>query len=219
MQIIIIKEDIQYKLWHMQNCDNTQMGNCQFKERINNTMSTAYIFTAEDLEEVECLTVVDLLRRGGVDCSMVSLTEDLEIRGSHGIRMMADLIYGEADMEEADALILPGGMPGTLHLAEDRRLAEDLVKAKSSGKLVCAICAAPRVLGGLGLLQGEKATCHPGHEEFLAGAELTENEVEISGNIITSRGLGTAIPFALAILEKLRGREEAEKVRKAIVFN
>ena len=111
-------------------------------------MSTAYIFTAEDLEEVECLTVVDLLRRGGVDCSMVSLTEDLEIRGSHGIRMMADLIYGEADMEEADALILPGGMPGTLHLAEDRRLAEDLVKAKSSGKLVCAICAAPRVLGG-----------------------------------------------------------------------
>ena len=140
-------------------------------------MSTAYIFTAEDLEEVECLTVVDLLRRGGVDCSMVSLTEDLEIRGSHGIRMMADLIYGEADMEEADALILPGGMPGTLHLAEDRRLAEDLVKAKSSGKLVCAICAAPRVLGGLGLLQGEKATCHPGHEEFLTGAELTENEV------------------------------------------
>ena len=122
-------------------------------------------------------------------------------------------------MEEADALILPGGMPGTLHLAEDRRLAEDLVKAKSSGKLVCAICAAPRVLGGLGLLQGEKATCHPGHEEFLTRAELTENEVEISGNIITSRGLGTAIPFALAILEKLRGREEAEKVRKAIVFN
>ena len=210
MQIIIIKEDIQYKLWHMQNCDNTQMGNCQFKERINNTMSTAYIFTAEDLEEVECLTVVDLLRRGGVDCSMVSLTEDLEIRGSHGIRMMADLIYGEADMEEADALILPGGMPGTLHLAEDRMLRK---------KTSCAICAAPRVLGGLGLLQGEKATCHPGHEEFLAGAELTENEVEISGNIITSRGLGTAIPFALAILEKLRGREEAEKVRKAIVFN
>ena len=75
------------------------------------------------------------------------------------------------------------------------------------------------MLGGLGLLQGEKATCHPGHEEFLTGAELTENEVEISGNIITSRGLGTAIPFALAILEKLRGREEAEKVRKAIVFN
>jgi 4-methyl-5(b-hydroxyethyl)-thiazole monophosphate biosynthesis len=184
-----------------------------------NAMKTVYIFTAEDLEEVECLTVVDLLRRGGVDCRMVSLTDSLEIRGSHGIRMQADLTYPEADMEKAEALILPGGMPGTLHLGEDRRLAADLLKAKQSGKLLAAICAAPRVLGGLGLLQGERATCHPGHEEYLTGAELTENEVEISGNVITSRGLGTAIPFALAILARLQGPEEAEKVRKAIVFN
>ncbi len=181
-------------------------------------MSTAYMFTADGLEEVECLTVVDLLRRGGVDCRMVSMTDSLEINGSHGICMKADIFFDEADLKEADALILPGGMPGTVHLEEDKRLAEILKDAAGEGKLICAVCAAPRVLGRLGLLSGQRATCHPGHEEYLTGAELTENPVEESGNYITSRGLGTSIPFGLAILKRLQGEEASEKVRKAIVF-
>ena len=129
-----------------------------------------------------------------------------------------DATIEEVNLSDADALVLPGGMPGTLNLQADETLAAALKKAAGTGIWICAICAAPRVLGHLGLLDGQTATCYPGCESYLTGAVTTENPVEVSGQFITSRGVGTAIPFALKIIEKLEGAECAQKIEKSIVF-
>ncbi len=181
-------------------------------------MNKAYVFAAQGLEEIECLTQVDLLRRGGVEVVLTAVGGDRTIRGSHGIVMEADALLEDVDLSDADALILPGGMPGTLNLQADSLLEAALKKAVGGDVWICAICAAPRVLGELGLLSGETATCYPGCESYLKGAETTENPVEVSGQFITSRGVGTAIPFALKILEKLEGWECSQKIEKSIVF-
>ena len=175
-------------------------------------MNKVYIFAANGMEEVECLTPVDLLRRGGAEVVLTAVGGSQTITGSHGIRIE------DADLSDADALVLPGGMPGTLNLQDDKTLADALLRAAGTDTWICAICAAPRVLGHLGLLEGQTATCYPGVEEFLTGARTTKREVEVSGQFITSRGVGTAIPFALKILEKLEGKDTAEKIEKSIVF-
>ncbi len=182
-------------------------------------MKKIYVFAAQGLEEIECLTQVDLLRRSGLDVMITAVGGDKTIRGSHNIVFEADCLFEEADFSDAAALILPGGMPGTLNLQADASLADVLTKAKGSDTLICAICAAPRILGGLGLLEGHTATCYPGNEEYLKGAVTTENKVEVSGQYVTSRSLGTAIPFALKIIELLQGREQSEKIKNSIVFN
>ena len=142
----------------------------------------------------------------------------LTIRGSHGIEFQADARIEDLDLSDASALVLPGGMPGTLNLQADETLAGALKNAAGSDTWICAICAAPRVLGQLGLLEGQTATCYPGNESYLTGAVTTENPVEVSGQFITSRGVGTAIEFSLKILEKLEGEECAQKIEKSIVF-
>lgn len=177
----------------------------------------AYVFMADGLEEVEGLTAVDLLRRGGVDTVMVSITDSLAVKGSHGIVFQADAVFKNCDFSDADALVLPGGMPGTLHLKDHPGLARELKKAAAAGKYVCAICAAPRVIGLLGLLDGQTATCYPGNEQFLSGARTTENPVEVSGKFITSRGVGTAVEFGLAIVGELMGPEAARRLRTSII--
>lgn len=182
-------------------------------------MEKIYVFAAQGVEEIECLTQVDLLRRAGFEVLLTAVGGDLKIRGSHGICFDADLKIEEAILEDAAALVLPGGMPGTLNLISDQTLARALKKAAGTNTLICAICAAPRVLGGLGLLEGHTATCYPGCEEFLVGAKTTQSEVEVSGRFVTSRGVGTATPFALKIIELLKGEEEAEKMKNSIVFN
>ena len=182
-------------------------------------MGKVYVFAAQGCEEIECLTQVDLLRRAGIETVMCAVGGDAVIRGSHGIVFRADMKIEDAVLEDADALVLPGGMPGTLNLLGDRTLSDTLKKAAGRDTLICAICAAPRVLGALGLLEGHKATCYPGVEEHLTGAQTTVNEVEVSGQFVTSRGLGTAIPFALKIIELLKGNEQAEKIKNSIVFN
>lgn len=181
------------------------------------TAKKAYVFTADGLEEVEALTAVDLLRRGGIETVMVSLTDSLTVTGSHGIVFQADALFDSCGFSDADALVLPGGMPGTLHLKDHQGLAQELKKAAADGKYVCAICAAPRVIGLLGLLEGQTATCYPGNEQFLLGARTTENPVEVSGKFITSRGVGTAVEFALAIVSQLQGAEAAARLRTAII--
>ena len=181
-------------------------------------MNKVYIFAASGMEEVECLTPVDLLRRGGADVVLTAVGGSLTVTGSHGITIQADCRIEDADLSDAAALVLPGGMPGTLNLQADRTLADALLRAAGTDTWICAICAAPRVLGHLGLLQGQTATCYPGVEEHLTGACTTKREVEVSGQFITSRGVGTAIPFALKILEKLEGKDVAEKIEKSIVF-
>ncbi len=182
-------------------------------------MKKVYIFAAQGLEEIECLTQVDLLRRAGIEVVIAAVGSDTTIHGSNGIVFEADGRIEDMDFSDASALILPGGMPGTLNLIADETLADVLKKAVGTDTLICAICAAPRVLGGLGLLKGHRATCYPGCEEFLTGAETTEEMVVVSGQFITSRGVGTAIPFALKIIEQLLGQEESEKIKNSIVFN
>lgn len=181
-------------------------------------MAKAYIFLADGFEEVEGLTVVDLLRRAGVDLEMVSIMGSTAISGSHGIRLQADLTFEEIEPEQADLFILPGGMPGTNYLAAHEGLAKLLREQNAAGKRIAAICAAPSVLGGLGLLKGRTATCYPGFEEKLTGAFTTQNQVEVSGNITTSRGVGTAIPFALSLIAQLKGQAAADEIGRGIVY-
>ncbi len=181
-------------------------------------MAKVYIFLAEGFEEIEGLTVVDILRRAGITIEMVALGSEKKVTGSHGISVEADVTFDEKDLTDGDLYVLPGGMPGTKCLAGDRRLGKLLTWAKAEGKKVAAICAAPSVLGGLGLLEGETATCYPGFEEKLTGAKISTEEVVISGQMTTSRGMGTAIPFALELVAQLKSREESEKLRKGIIY-
>ena len=181
-------------------------------------MKTAVVFLADGFEECEGLLVVDLLRRAGIHVITASVMGRKEILSSHQVTLLADACAEEVDFRNADVVVLPGGMPGTLNLQADETLAGALKKAAGTDTWICAICAAPRVLGHYGLLEGQTATCYPGCESYLTGAQTTENPVEVSGQFITSRGVGTAIPFALKILEKLEGAECAQKIEKSIVF-
>jgi len=178
---------------------------------------TAMLF-AEGFEEVEALTVVDLLRRVGIVCDMISMGDGLGLRGSHDIRILADRLWEDADFADYDGLILPGGGKGTKRLSEDARVAELLRRFYAAGKLTAAICAAPTVLGAAGLLEGKRAVCYPGMEEGLCGALVGLEPVAVDGSVITSRGLGTAIPFALALVEYLDSRERAEELARRIVY-
>lgn len=177
-----------------------------------------YLFLAEGFEEVEALAVVDILRRSGLGCVMTSIMGKKEVTGSHGITVIADKLFDEVDFAEADMLILPGGMPGTTNLGAYAPLTEQLKKFHAEGKMLGAICAAPSVLGENGILQGLTAVCHPGFEEKLKGANVVFDEVAIDGNVITSRGMGTAIPFGLAIVGHFLGDEMVEKLEKALVY-
>lgn len=182
-------------------------------------MQKVYVFLAEGFEEIEGLTVVDILRRAGIETVMVSIGTNRCVRGSHGITVEADILFEEVEREEALMYVLPGGMPGTRHLAEHKGLMALLVQEAQAGKKLAAICAAPGVLGELGLLNGQKASCYPGFEEKLTGAIVSEDAVSVSGNFTTSRGMGTAIPFALALTEQLAGRETAENLGKSIIWS
>lgn len=181
-------------------------------------MAKTAIFLAEGMEEIEGLTVVDLLRRAGISIEMVSLNGDKMVMGSHGIRMEADTIFEAADFDSYDMLILPGGMPGTTHLLEHIGLRKQLLKFHAAGKMLAAICAAPMVLGENGILEGKKAVCYPGIEKHLKGAAVCSCEVVTDGNIITSRGLGTAIAFASAIIAHFMGSGKAKEIEESILY-
>lgn len=179
----------------------------------------AYIFLADGFEEVEALTVVDLLRRGGITCDMVSISDSLEIIGRSRIAVKADVMFEDCRFNDAVLLILPGGMPGTTYLARHKGLSALLLeKAEDKDVYLAAICAAPTVLGGLGLLKDKKATCYPGMENELHCKEKSVKKVVKDGRIITSRGLGTAVPFGLRLIEVLQGEERAQDVAEGIVF-
>ncbi|MCD8196066.1 MAG: DJ-1/PfpI family protein [Lachnospiraceae bacterium] len=181
-------------------------------------MGKVYVFLADGLEEIEGLTVVDILRRAGAELRTVSITDKLLVNGSHQIPIMADVRLMDTDFSDAEALVLPGGMPGTLNLGKCERLTGLLVDFYKKGGLVAAICAAPSVLGDLGILKGKKAACYPGFEGRLAGAEVVYDPVACDGNVITSRGMGTAIPFALALVSRLVSPEKSEEIRRGIIY-
>lgn len=182
-------------------------------------MAEVYAFLADGLEEVECLAAVDVLIRGGVSVKLISISDKKEVTGSHGFKITADAVIGEVNLEEADVYFLPGGMPGTKYLGSCKVLCQALVKADKEGKRLAAICAAPSVLGQLGLLKGKKATCYPGFESFLEGAVHTSAGVVTDGNITTSRGLGYALDLGLELLGLLTDRENAKEIKAAIQYD
>ena len=182
-------------------------------------MAKVYAFLAEGLEEVECLAVVDVLRRSGVEVTLVSVGETKEIGGSHGIRLTADALFEETNPDQADILFLPGGMPGTKNLQAHQGLAEAIRKAAKQGRRIAAICAAPSILGTMGLLKGRTATCYPGFEDMLEGASYTSQGVITDGNITTSRGLGYALALGLELIRLLQGPQQAERIREAVQYD
>lgn len=181
-------------------------------------MAKTAIFLADGFEEIEALTVVDLLRRAGIEITTVSVTETLSVTGSHNIPVAADELFEDYDFDGVDMLILPGGQPGTRNLFAHEALKEKIKEFNADGKMLSAICAAPTVYGKMGLLEGKKATCYPGCEGDLLGADTMAAEVVKDGNFITSRGMGTAIPFGLAIIEHFQGKEAADTMAEKIVY-
>lgn len=177
-----------------------------------------YLFLAEGFEEIEALTVVDLLRRVSIDIKTVSVSGEKMVSGAHGIAVNADISISDVNWSDANMLVLPGGMPGTKNLAACDVLMENVKGFAANGKYIAAICAAPALtFGAAGLLNGKKATCYPGMESHMTGAQCSLDDVVVDGNIITSRGMGTAIAFALKIVELLTDKETADKLGTAIV--
>ncbi|MBE6910003.1 MAG: DJ-1/PfpI family protein [Ruminococcaceae bacterium] len=181
-------------------------------------MKRTVMLFAEGFEEVEALTVVDLLRRAGIVCDMVAVADTDTVTGSHEISVRVQGSLDKVEMSGYDGILLPGGQPGTRNLAADARVIDALQKAHAAGKLTAAICAAPTVLAKAGLLEGRRAVCYPGLEDQLTGRTGGDGAVEVDGTFITSRGVGTAIPFALAIVAYFSGEEKAQELARAIVY-
>lgn len=181
-------------------------------------MSKTAIFMADGCEEIEALTVVDILRRANLEIIMVSINQTTTVTGSHGITFLADTTFDAINFDEFDSVVLPGGMPGTLNLGAHDGVNSVIKEFASSGKLVSAICAAPSVLGAAGILNGKSATCYPGFEDKLSGATTSTDPVVTDSNTITSRGMGTAIDFALAIVAYLKDADTASTLSKQIIY-
>lgn len=181
-------------------------------------MKKAIVFLAEGFEEMEATGTVDVLRRGGIETRTVSITSEHKVTGAHGLAILADALLSEIDASDADALVLPGGMPGSKNLNKCEPLKELLIQQYKENKLVAAICAAPLVLGGLGLLKGRKATCYPSFEPTLIGAIVTGEAVEADGNVITGRGPGLVFDFALALVAALKSEAVAEEVAAGLLL-
>ena len=180
-------------------------------------MSRLGIFIADGCEEVEALTVVDIVRRAKLEIDMISINGTKQVTSSRNVTFMTDTTKEEADFSAYDGIILPGGMPGTVHLGEDDTVSQVIREFAKEGKLVAAICAAPSVLGQAGILNGKKAACHPGFEEKLTGAEVFFSPVVCDGNVITSRGMGTAVPFGLAVARYFTDDATIEHVKAGLV--
>ncbi len=184
-------------------------------------MKESFIFLAEGFEEIEALTVADILRRAGMPVKTVSITSALQVTGAHGITVTADVLYDNTLFKDPAWLILPGGLPGASNLAGFAPLRGLLERQKKSetGR-IAAICAAPAVvLGEAGLLDGEKATCYPGFEEKLLGAEFVDCPVVESGKFVTGNGPANAMVWALTIVKVDQGVQQADQVAAGLLFH
>ncbi|MCR5419476.1 MAG: DJ-1/PfpI family protein [Lachnospiraceae bacterium] len=182
-------------------------------------MKECYVFLAEGFEEIEALTVVDILRRDNIVVQTVSITEDKVVEGAHRIRIIADKILKDIKLSDAALLVLPGGMPGTLNLKECEPLMAMVREFADTNRRIAAICAAPTLLGDMGILEGKTACCYPGMENQLKGANVSMEEVVTDGNITTSRGMGTAIPFSLELVRVFDSETEAGAMKRKIVYD
>ena len=174
-----------------------------------------YMFLAQGMEEIEALCPLDLARRAGLSITTVGIGSR-EITGSHGITVKADMIDSDLSDNSPECVILPGGMPGTKNLDASPVVHKALDCALENNSLICAICAAPMILGKRGILRGKKATCFPGFEEYLEGATVGGRAVR-DGQVITGVGMGAALEFGIEIVAALCGREAADKLFAAVL--
>ncbi|MBQ2196024.1 MAG: DJ-1/PfpI family protein [Prevotella sp.] len=182
-------------------------------------MGKVYVFMANGFEDIEALAPLDILRRGGVDVVTVSITGTEFVESAHGVTMKADTTFEEAgDFADADVLMLPGGMPGAANLNDHEGVCQALLQQNAKGKRIGAICAAPMVLGNLGILQGHRATCYPGFEQFLDGAEYTADLFTVSGNITTGEGPAAALPYGYELLRQLKGEEIVAQLEEGMRY-
>lgn len=181
-------------------------------------MKTIFVFLATGFEEIEALTPVDVLKRAGLSVQTVSVMDEQIVVGAHGVPVVADKMFEEIVSEDAEMILLPGGLPGATNLDEHQGLGRLIMSFAEAGKPLAAICAAPLVLGKRGLLVGKKATCYPGFESYLEGAEYTANLVEVDGNFITGKGPGAAMEFAFAIVEKYCGIDKVQELKQGMMI-
>lgn len=175
------------------------------------------VHLADGFEEIEAVAIIDVLRRAGFDVKTISVTGKTEVSGSHQIKIITDELFEKIDYETIDMIILPGGMPGSKNLNEHAGLRKQILNFNEKGKYLGAICAAPLVFGNLGILKNKKATCYPGYENQLHGAVVTGENTEVYGNIITGKGAGVAIDFALKIVETLKGELFATELARKMI--
>lgn len=177
-----------------------------------------YVFLADGFEEVEAIAAIDVLRRAEYDVTTVAVgTKDRMVNGAHGVAVQADIMESQVETDAMDAIVLPGGMPGTLNLEKSPIVRVSIDYCLQNDKLVAAICAAPSILGHKGCLQGKRAVCYPGFEQELLGACVEADQMVVKdGAIITGRGPGVAVDFALKIVETISGSELAEKIGMAM---
>lgn len=178
------------------------------------------LFLADGCEEIEALTVVDLLYRAGIPLTTVSITDTTKVVSSHKVTIIADTTISQLDFDAYDMLVLPGGIPGTPNLEACDLLTSQVKAFASAGKQIAAICAAPSIFAHLGLLKGKHATCNPGFDAHLVegGAILEHKSVVVDGNIITSRAMGTAMRFGLTIVAHYLGSDAAENLAAKILY-
>ncbi len=183
-------------------------------------MKVAYVFLAQGFEEIEALTVIDVMRRGGMDVKTVSITSALQVKGAHGVTVNADVLFSDTSFKDADWLVLPGGMPGATNLYEYVPLQKLLfAHLEKKTNRVAAICAAPAVvLGQLGLLAGIEATCYPGFEKMLEGAEYVGKPVVADGQFVLGNGPANAMLWALKVVEEAEGKVVRDAVAEGMLF-
>ena len=181
-------------------------------------MKTIFVFLADGFEEIEAITPIDVLRRAGLNVQTVSVMDKQTVSGAHGIPVVADKMFADIHLEDAEMLLLPGGLPGATNLDAHQGLSDMIMTFASEGKALAAICAAPLVFGNRGLLQGKKATCYPGFESYLTGAEYTAALVEKDDHFITAKGPGAAMDFAFAIVEKYCGVEKVNELKSGMMI-
>ncbi len=174
------------------------------------------LFLIDGFEEIEALTIVDILRRADIDIKTVSLTGQSTVIGGHNIPVTADMLFEQANFSDATLLVIPGGTPA---FDGHNGLKEQIKRHADNGKPVAAICAAPMVLGGLGLLNGKKATCYPSFEKYLIGAEIVDTDIVVDGNITTGKGPAFAMAFALQLVENLAGKTKRQAISRQLLLD
>ena len=181
-------------------------------------MKTIFVFLADGFEEIEALAPVDILRRAGLSVKTVSVMDEQVVAGAHGVPVLADVMFDEINAEDAEMILLPGGLPGATNLDAHQGLSQMILDFAKEEKPLAAICAAPLVFGNRGLLEGKKATCYPGFETYLKGAQYTAALVEKDGNFNTGKGPSDAMEFAFAIVEKYCGMDKVNELKQGMMI-